>query len=368
MRCLFMYIKGYWKKADITKFVSFLFLVPMCTVIFYNVTKSFLNLYNYSRFINNAQYHYIIRTDKTDYDFYNLSAALMGNYSEEQSIAEVKYYKNSASSSIFFCSDISVFEESYFCQENFIGDFDLSNYDYGKGFPILISYDLQHQLDSGIGDAVYLDYDYYDINAAESKTYSMMFTVAGILRPFYDVNNISATRDDIDSHYISCVITDDETIMHLAELDNASGFLKFSNSINENEDYISKNDQINSMKQYTRSNRFLFNALYGGVSSIIVLTLVVVLELNFILKRNKKEINILRLLGMKKTKLKLLLFMILMSKFLLSLMLALFIVKFIIYNHVLYLFCDIIFISVTGCVFLIVITITIFLRVMIHRI
>lgn len=224
------------------------------------------------------------------------------------------------------------------------------NYDHSKGYPIYISHDLSFQLDADCNDVIYFEYD----------TISVPFVIAGVLRPSYDIDNVLKSRDGIVNNV--CAIIPEGIMEQLLDLNNEAEYIKFTDAINTDDNYLSKEGLKETLMKYLMLKENMPVFIYGSVATLFILILIVIIEFNFTIKRSKKDISIFMHLGIKKKNIQTIMFLIVSSKFLFSFINAVLLSKFILFDRILFIYIDFTFILISSAIFITLIILTVFIR------
>jgi len=271
-------------KNDISKtIVSGLYMMVMFVFTFIVVANSTCDLYNREMFFYNSNYKYIESFDPHEHEFQKDEEFI----NLDDTLSNGSFIMNC---NIFICLNDEVRTKSLFTDKNML---EPSNTNY-EGNLIYLTVDTAKKFDVQVGSKMFLK--------RTIGNSDMNFTVAGILKSTYPFEGIETK----DSAPVLAMINENQLNDFYSIFAECYTFVKFSNEpVDEtNPNVISKETQMKELyKSWKNSSEitFLPLTLYG---MIIVYCIVLFLEFEFIIRKNKKTLMLFSMLGMTSFKLK----------------------------------------------------------------
>ncbi|MDR0286915.1 MAG: hypothetical protein LBI03_04295 [Clostridiales bacterium] len=340
------YILSNQKKGNIKNYIVFLYFIPFIFMMFISILQFISPILNNYSFIKNIGCSYIYQCN-VPYDNLNqsypqnttpaatqYSAFFTGRDERYDNTQDIYlYYDKRADAHFFVFKEGQDISKTYFSNENILQK---SKTPFENG--IYISYDAAKMLKAGIGDEVDIQIIYITTENNGSHRDVFTFKIEGILRTS---SLLETSRTPGWAYTVSDELYD--KFINKYEYREVS---VFSDEFFQRDNFaynteMSKEEQLqNFSNDNLRSTTFIYTLVIDFVLSFVILFLIIALEINFSFKRHKKNMAIFSTMGMPLKQIKRLFIKMNLLNYVISLIIAVLLAKFIYFNFFNYIYVE----------------------------
>lgn len=366
------YLTSLWSKKIGGQIISFLYTIPVIFFVICSMMSNFLPIVSNLLFRYNSQYNYsytlpcsIFSIEHRENIKNPIAYHYIENYSDstlllidsaivsagiDESVSDIKYEKIS-SVKLYVAKREATLNNTIFSNNNFIDDYDQNKVFDDKSPKLFLTYNTVNYLDLNFGANIEIDF----LNGIDGNISSKYI---GALKPEYNgtvnsennssVNN-SFTEYNQYSVFNALLIVDETMFNKIAESDSdvltvvySDKKLDFSNfgldtNLISSE---SKSDYYKLYKKAAMQKKFLVKSIFQCLVLSLVVIAINILELSFFKRKNKGDLMILSMLGMKKQTIHNIVITDVILKFILSTLIAVLLCKFVYFKYIFNMYCD----------------------------
>lgn len=320
------YIKSCWRKSTLSNIFTFLYMVPFIIIISTSIINIFLPTLNNYNFLYRSNHNFVYTSNSitsakesilNNSDLLLLNGQLFAHFRPElTTIINRENFENSTSSKIYFCKQDYSLKNTYFNDKNFITK-------DNKPIPsVNLTYDLAIKLKVTIGDKVQVKFLEEIPGKALPQPLYIDLNVSGILKPIDDGGMALAVIDSDMFNKINSLSTNGYNDIRNVYFTNTE--LEDS----KNMTFTTKRMQLDELNKFIKSPGFITSSSITLGFASISLFAILGFEVGFTLKRQRKNMIILSMLGMPIKQIRKLFIKMILLSYSISLIISTLIVKF----------------------------------------
>lgn len=367
----FKYITSLWSKKIGGQIISFLYTIPVLFFVICSLMTNFMPIvsnilfqyhssYNYcytipcSKFSiehrenikNPIAYHYMENNNNT---LLQINSVII-NAGVDESISDTRY-ENISSVKLYVARQDTLIENTFFTKDNFVDNYPINRDTDNNIAQLFLTYNTVNYLDLKHNEQV-------KIKLLNEKDIDLFCKYVGTIKPDYNgsinsdgnssVNN-SFTEYNQYAVFNALLIVDESMFYKIVEKTDDVSVIVFSNKEIDFSDFEinaelvnadSKSNYINKYKEAALQSNFLSKSIIKCIVLALIVVVIITLEFGFFNKKNREDMIVLSMLGMKKKVINNIVLTDIVFKFLLSTIFSVLLCKFIYFKFIFNMYCD----------------------------